>query len=75
MKEMSQGLPEICENKAKHDIQEESETESEYRAVNSPVKNVKKTLQKRRKMKEAKVEQLQQKESRLEKKKLSDIYR
>jgi Nop53 (60S ribosomal biogenesis). len=72
---MSQGLPETCENKTKHDIQEESETDSEYRAINPPVKNVKKTLQKRRKMKAAKVEQLQQRERRLEKKKLSDIYR
>jgi len=72
---MSQGLPETCENKTKHDIQEESETDSEYRAINSPVKNVKKTLQKRRKIKEAKLEQLQQKEGRLEKKKHSDIYR
>lgn len=75
MKEMSQGLPETWENKTKHDVQEDSETESEYKAINSPVKNLKKTLQKRRKMKEAKMEQLQQKESRLEKKKLSDIYR
>jgi hypothetical protein len=73
MQEMSQGLPETCENKTEHDVQEESE--SEYRAVNSPVKNVKKTLQKRRKMKEAKIEQLQKKESRLERRKLSDIYR
>lgn len=72
---MSQGLPETCENNTKHDIQEESETASEYRAINPPVKNVKKTLQKRRNMKEAKMEQLQQKESRLKKKKLSDIYR
>lgn len=72
---MSQGLSETCENKTTHDILEESETDSEYRAINSPVKNLKKTLQKRRKMKEAKLEQLQQKESRLEKKKLSDIYR
>jgi len=72
---MSQGLPEACESKTKHDIQEDSETDSEYRAINSPVKNIKKTLQKRRKMKETKMEQLQQKESRLEKKKLSDIYR
>ena len=75
MEEMSQGLPEACENKTKHDIQEESETDSEYRAINPPVKNVKKTLQKRRKIKEAKMEQLHQKESHLEKKKLSDMYR
>lgn len=72
---MSQGLPETCENKTEQDTQEESETDSEYRAINPPVKNVKKTLQKRRKLKEAKVEQLHQKDSRLEKKKLSDIYR
>lgn len=72
---MSQGLPETCESKTALDILEESETDSEYRAINSPVKNLKKTLQKRRKMKEAKLDQLQQKESRLEKKKLSDIYR
>lgn len=72
---MSEGLPEAGEDKTEQDVQEGSETDSEYRAINPPAKNVKKTLKKRRKMKEARMEQMQQKESRSKKKKISDIYR
>lgn len=72
---MSEGLPGTGEDKTKQDVEEGSETDSEYRAINPPAKNRKKTLKKRRKMKEAKMKQMQQKESRSEKKKISDIYR
>jgi len=72
---MSEGLPEADEGKAKEDTEEGSDSDSEYRAINPPAKNVKKTLKKRRKMKEAKMELQQQKEKLSEKKKISDIYR
>jgi hypothetical protein len=75
MKELSQGLPEADGNETKQDVQEGSETECEYRAINPPAKNIKKPLKKRKKLKEAQLRELQQKESRLEKKKISDIYR
>jgi nucleolar protein 53 len=75
MKEMSEGLPEADEDKTKQDVEAGGETDSEYRAINPPAKNIKKTLKKRRKMKEAKMEQMQLKEKRLDKKKKSDIYR
>jgi nucleolar protein 53 len=75
IKEMSQGLPEADGDKTKQDIEEGSETDSEYRTINPPAKNIKKTLKKRRKMKEAHLKEMQQKESRSEKKKISDIYR
>ncbi|KDR17226.1 ribosome biogenesis protein NOP53 [Zootermopsis nevadensis] len=75
MKEMSEGLPEAGEDKLKQNLDEGSETDSDYRAINPPAKNIKKTLKKRRNMKEAKKEQIQHKESRSEKKKNSDIYR
>jgi nucleolar protein 53 len=75
MKEMSQGLPEADGNETKQAVEEGSETDGEYRAINPPAKNVKKTLKKRRKVKEAQLRELQQKESRSEKKKMSDIYR
>jgi nucleolar protein 53 len=75
MKELSQGLPEADGNETKQDVEEGNETDSEYRAINPPAKNIKKTLKKRRKMKEAQRRELQQKESHLEKKKISDIYR
>lgn len=72
---MSEGLPEAGEDKLKQNLDEGSETDSDYRAINPPAKNIKKTLKKRRNMKEAKKEQIQHKESRSEKKKNSDIYR
>lgn len=75
MKEMSEGLPEAAGDKTKQDVEDGSEAGGEYRAVNPPAKNKKKTLQKRRKLKEAQLRERQQNESRSEKKKISDIYR
>jgi nucleolar protein 53 len=75
MKEMSEGLPEADGDKTKQDVEEGSETDSEYRAINPPAKNIKKTLKKRRKLKEAQLRERQRNESRSEKKKISDIYR
>ncbi|XP_069694674.1 ribosome biogenesis protein NOP53 [Periplaneta americana] len=71
MKEMSQGLP----TKVEMEIKQENESDNEYRAINPPAKNVKKTLKQRRKMKEAQKEQLQRKGKLTEKKKVSDLYR
>ncbi|PSN36118.1 Uncharacterized protein C0J52_17203 [Blattella germanica] len=73
MDEMSQGLP----NPDKQETNEESESDSEYTSlsVNPPVKNKKKTLKARRKLKEAKKAALQQKHQKTEKKKVSDIYK
>ncbi|PNF33861.1 hypothetical protein B7P43_G07683 [Cryptotermes secundus] len=75
MKEMSEGLPEAEGDKTKQDVEDGSENDSECRAINPPAENRKKTLKKRRKLKEAQLREQQRNESRSEKKKISDIYR
>lgn len=68
---MSQGLPQ------KEDVND-SDSDSdrnEYRAINPPVKNVKKPLSKRKKLKESKKEEIRRREALVEKKKIADIYK
>ncbi|XP_046401806.1 ribosome biogenesis protein NOP53 [Ischnura elegans] len=76
LKEMSQGLPEFAEQKEGEDSGvEEDSVESGH--VGNPIvtRDKKKTLQKRRKIREAKAEIIKRREAKLEKKKLSDIER
>ncbi|KAJ9583122.1 hypothetical protein L9F63_022536, partial [Diploptera punctata] len=71
MEEMSQGLP----KEAEEETQQENEGGDSYKAINPPVKIKKKTLKERRKLKEARQQALQQKQHKLEKKKISDLYK
>ncbi|XP_020706530.2 ribosome biogenesis protein NOP53 [Athalia rosae] len=71
--EMSEGLP------TKSSKQEQAsgleDQDSDVKSVNPPVKNVKKTLIKRRKQKEQRKLALERKQAKVEKKKVSDIYK
>ncbi|KAL0277003.1 UNVERIFIED_CONTAM: hypothetical protein PYX00_004438 [Menopon gallinae] len=68
LKEMSAGLA---------DEKQESDEEitGDYTTVNPPVKNKKKTLQKRRRLREANQLQAQIRQKKIEKKKISDMYK
>lgn len=58
-----------------HEVNYE-ENGGEYKAINPPTRrDKKKTLQKRRKLREAKHSEAERKRLRIEKKKVSDIYR
>ncbi|XP_071447619.1 ribosome biogenesis protein NOP53 [Hetaerina americana] len=76
MKEMSQGLPEVKEPKVEEDSGVE-EDKLDTGVVGNPIvtRDKKKTLQKRRKLREARAELIQRREAKLEKKKHSDIER
>jgi hypothetical protein len=69
---MSEGLP--FATPAGEDVVSEG-SDSEYHAANPPVQNRKKTVQKRNRMKAAHKEQLKKDAAKVEKKKISDIYR
>lgn len=68
MEEMSQGLPQKSSQESDH------ESDGEYKSVNPPTQNRKKTLQKRRKLKEQKKLDILRKAAKMEKKKISDIH-
>ncbi|RZC37451.1 hypothetical protein BDFB_003251 [Asbolus verrucosus] len=68
LKEMSEGLPQ----EGKQD--EEVESDDEYKSLNPPVKNTKKTLKQRRKQREQLKLGLLKKTLKLEKKKVTDIH-
>nr|CAD7256462.1 unnamed protein product [Timema shepardi] len=71
--EMSEGLPTQLEPEVK---EERLSDDDEYRAINPPAKNKKKTLKQRRKIREAKKDELKRKHvDKVEKKKASDIYK
>lgn len=70
MSEMSEGLPDKEVKK-----EEDSEDDGDYKAINPPAKNAKKPLKKRRKLKEAKAEEVVRKKVKQERKKLSDVHR
>lgn len=70
---MSEGLP--FTTPAGEPAAESEGSDTEYHAVNPPVQNRKKTLQKRNRLKAAHKEQLQKQADKVEKKKISDIYR
>ena len=72
MQEMSEGLK-LDENE--NAIGNNEDDDSEVKSVNPPVKNNKKTHVQRRKQKEQKVLAHKQKKEKLEKRKVSDIYR
>lgn len=67
LKEMSGGLIPTKED--------QEVVEGDYSTVNPPVENKKKTLQKRRKLREAEALKEQIKQKKLEKRKISDIYK
>lgn len=68
---MSEGLP----SKNGTNIEENELSDNEYKAVNSPVTNSKKTLKQRRKQKEQLNLERQRRLVKLEKKKITDIYK
>jgi hypothetical protein len=70
LKELAQGLPVAGEPIVDDDI-----SDTEFKALNPPVQNKKKTLQKRRKLKEARDDERKKFSDKIEKKKVSDIYR
>ncbi|CAB3370897.1 Hypothetical predicted protein [Cloeon dipterum] len=70
MKEMAEGLPIPGEEVVDEDL-----SDSEYKALNPPVLNKKKTLKKRKNLKKVKEEQMQRFNAKMEKKKVADIYR
>ncbi|KAJ8915242.1 hypothetical protein NQ315_015465 [Exocentrus adspersus] len=69
--EMSEGLP----SKDGSSVVENEASDDEYKAVNAPVKNAKKTLKQRRKQKEQTELERQRKLLKLEKKKITDIHK
>ncbi|CAG9132695.1 unnamed protein product [Plutella xylostella] len=70
-KEMSAGLPTAEEPEDKSD----ADTDDEVKSVNPPVKNKKKDHKARRKQKEQILEKERLKRAKIDKKKISDIYR
>lgn len=74
IKEMSEGVPTLDPEAAKPDDQTDSD--SEYRAINPPVsRDRKKDLKSRRKAREEKSKQAARQLSKIELRKVSDIYR
>ncbi|EEZ98070.1 ribosome biogenesis protein NOP53 isoform X1 [Tribolium castaneum] len=69
MEEMSQGLPQASTQ------QSDNESDGEYKSINPPTKNRKKTQQQRRKLREQKKLELLKQIAKKEKKKISDIHR
>ncbi|KAJ8956766.1 hypothetical protein NQ314_006640 [Rhamnusium bicolor] len=69
--EMSEGLP----SKEGTNVDENEASDNEYKMINPPVKNVKKTVQQRRKQKEQLKLQHERRALKLEKKKITDIHR
>lgn len=66
--EMSQGLP------SKSNPEEENTSDTEYKSVNPPVKNAKKTSKQRRKQKEQLELAVQRKRAKIETRKITDIH-
>ena len=73
MKELSEGLQLKPEDKTENSDSEDDDPT--VKSVNPPVKNEKKTLQKRRKQKEQRQLALQLREQKVEKKKRADLYK
>ncbi|KAF4520928.1 hypothetical protein B566_EDAN008903 [Ephemera danica] len=69
--ELAEGLP-IPGQETKEEAMDSSD--SEYKALNPPVKNRKKTRQQRRRLNEAHIEMLKKQADKVERKKISDIY-
>ena len=74
MEEMSQGLPKETKGEPQQNDEEGNDGDI-YKAINPPVKNKKKTLKERRKLKEARQKALKHKEQKVEKKKTADLYK
>ncbi|XP_059475519.1 ribosome biogenesis protein NOP53 [Neocloeon triangulifer] len=70
LKELAQGLPVPGE-----EVVDDEVFDSEYKALNPPVINKKKTLQKRKRLQTAREDQLRRFSEKMEKKKISDIDR
>lgn len=74
MKEMSEGVPVLDPEAAKPE--EDSPENNEYKAINPPInRDKKKDLKTRRKAKEEKQKQTARNVAKIEKKKISDLYR
>ncbi|CAB3233899.1 unnamed protein product [Arctia plantaginis] len=71
--EMSAGLPQP--HNPANDPEPESETDNEYKAINPPVKNKKKDHKARRKQKEQILEKERLKREKINKKKITDLYK
>lgn len=70
---MSAGLPQP--HNPANDPEPESETDNEYKAINPPVKNKKKDHKARRKQKEQILERERLKREKINKKKITDLYK
>ncbi|KAJ8979925.1 hypothetical protein NQ317_003667 [Molorchus minor] len=68
--EMSEGLPSTSGT----NVEENEASDSEYKTINPPVKNLKKTLKQRRKQKEQQKQEKARMAIKLEKKKITDIH-
>ncbi|KOC64303.1 Uncharacterized protein WH47_01471 [Habropoda laboriosa] len=73
IKEMSEGLKLDCSQDSKEN--EDEDEDPTVKSINPPVQNVKKTLVQRRKQKEQKELAFKKQQNKIEKKKISDIYR
>lgn len=70
LKELAQGLPVAGEPIVDDDL-----SDTEFKALNPPVQNKKKSLQKRRNLKLVRDDERKKFSDKIEKKKVSDIYR
>lgn len=68
---MSEGLP----NKGETNIEETDDSDDEYKSINPPVENRKKSLKQRRKQKEQMALEKARNALKLEKKKITDIHK
>ncbi|XP_034941194.1 ribosome biogenesis protein NOP53 [Chelonus insularis] len=75
LRELSEGLPSTEGSTSVNDQDLEKNEDPNKLSINPPVKNKKKTLVQRRKIREQNALASEQKQKKLEKKKISDIYR
>lgn len=68
---MSEGLP----SKGETNVEENENSDDEYKSINPPVENKKKTLKQRRKQKEQMDLEKARRALKLEKKKITDIHK
>ncbi|CAK9803190.1 Ribosome biogenesis protein NOP53 [Anthophora quadrimaculata] len=75
IKELSEGLKLVNSPDSKENEDEDEDRDPTVKSINPPVKNVKKTRVQRRKQREQKELAFKQQQKKVEKRKISDIYR
>ncbi|CAK9806385.1 Ribosome biogenesis protein NOP53 [Anthophora plagiata] len=75
IKELSEGLKLVNSQDSKENEDEDEDKDPTVKSINPPVKNVKKTRVQRRKQREQKELAFKQQQKKVEKRKISDIYR